>query len=503
MEMPIHAVCVDHDFEGNTMTTPAGWYDDGSGRQRWWDGMQWTEHFAPVAEAPAAESAVEATPADAAAEASSTEHDLDATHDRATAETSTGSAAEAETADSIQSVAAVESQSWNTPAPTDAADDTVGQSASQAPADEAAAPEVAPPDAAPAWAASESPAATPADSAVESAPQQDFVAPGAAGPTAPLDGDVPPYANAAPSYPAAAPSYPGAAPSYPGAAPAQPGAYPTAPGYPAAAPSYPGAAAYAPAGQNYGAPGGYPPAYGAAAPAAPAGISIVGIVGLGLAALGTLLACIPVTFVFGWILLAAGFIVSLISLFLKGKKWPGITGLILSVVGTIIAVIVAIVFAVASVADAVDDLPTGSPSSGTEDGTDTPEVVEGELGAPVTIEQLSGTSEVTINSAKWATTDGSSIESTNGGYVILDVTFEGISGTSYVNPFYFSIETAEGAEGTYDYYVDGIVAEELAAGDTITGTITFDVAQSESYEIIFTDELLEEVARISITPSAG
>lgn len=23
------------------MTAPAGWYDDGSGRQRWWDGQQW------------------------------------------------------------------------------------------------------------------------------------------------------------------------------------------------------------------------------------------------------------------------------------------------------------------------------------------------------------------------------------------------------------------------------------------------------------------------------
>lgn len=29
--------------------TPAGWYDDGSGRNRWWDGAQWTHHFAPVA----------------------------------------------------------------------------------------------------------------------------------------------------------------------------------------------------------------------------------------------------------------------------------------------------------------------------------------------------------------------------------------------------------------------------------------------------------------------
>lgn len=28
------------------METPAGWYDDGSGRQRWWDGRQWTDQYA-------------------------------------------------------------------------------------------------------------------------------------------------------------------------------------------------------------------------------------------------------------------------------------------------------------------------------------------------------------------------------------------------------------------------------------------------------------------------
>jgi hypothetical protein len=313
---------------------------------------------------------------------------------------------------------------------------------------------------------------------------------------------VPPYANPAPTYPGSDPSYPATADA------AQQQAYPTAPGYPAAAPSYPGAAAYAPAGQQYGAPGGgYPAPYGAAAPAGPARVSILGVVGLGLAALGTILSCIPVVFGFGWLLLAAGFVVSLISLFLKGKKWPGISGLILSVVGAIIAVVMFFVIVFATVSDAVRDLPTAPPSSdsdtGTDDGTDSPDVVEGELGSPLTIEQMSGTSEVTINSATWATSDGSSIPSTNGGYVILDVTFTGISGTSYVNPFYVMIETAEGDQGDYDYYVDGIVAEELAAGDTVNGTMTFDVAQSESYDVVFTDELLDEVARISITPSAG
>lgn len=30
-----------------TQTTPAGWYNDDQGAQRWWDGSQWTEHTQP------------------------------------------------------------------------------------------------------------------------------------------------------------------------------------------------------------------------------------------------------------------------------------------------------------------------------------------------------------------------------------------------------------------------------------------------------------------------
>lgn len=29
----------------NHMAPDAGWYDDGTGRQRWWDGVRWTEEF--------------------------------------------------------------------------------------------------------------------------------------------------------------------------------------------------------------------------------------------------------------------------------------------------------------------------------------------------------------------------------------------------------------------------------------------------------------------------
>lgn len=38
-----------------THQAPQGWYDDGYGRQRWWDGAQWTQHYAdqrPVQQQP-------------------------------------------------------------------------------------------------------------------------------------------------------------------------------------------------------------------------------------------------------------------------------------------------------------------------------------------------------------------------------------------------------------------------------------------------------------------
>lgn len=45
------------------MTTPPGWYDDGHGAMRWWDGAQWTEHVATPEPATAEASADPADPA--------------------------------------------------------------------------------------------------------------------------------------------------------------------------------------------------------------------------------------------------------------------------------------------------------------------------------------------------------------------------------------------------------------------------------------------------------
>ncbi len=92
------------------MSTPAGWYDDGSGRLRWWDGQQWTEHFADQqSAAPAAPEAAEqpgderkyADEAPAAAEPTSTEPT--STESTATEATATEAAAAQDGAEAIAS----------------------------------------------------------------------------------------------------------------------------------------------------------------------------------------------------------------------------------------------------------------------------------------------------------------------------------------------------------------------------------------------------------------
>ncbi len=439
------------------MTTPAGWYDDGSGRQRWWDGQQWTEHFAP--EAPAApEAAAPEVPAEPEAPA-------------------------VDDAPTLDETPAADVPAAETPA---TPDHTAVTSAPEAVEEAVVAPE--PPQA---W----SPA--PADDASQTAA---FAAPGATAPTTPLGGA--PYPGSTAAVPPVPPIPQSGAPAYPGAAAP---AYPAAPGaYPASGGAYPSAGAYAAGGYPASAP------YAAPAPTGPKKMSVLGLVGLGLAALGLILAFIPFTLPFAWILLAAGFIVSLISLFLKGKKWPGITGLGVSIVGAIVAFIMGFVFLFALANEIEDAIPDPIPTSdtGTDEGTDESappaDVAEGSMGEPVTVQQMSGTGEVTVNSATWSPTNDSGFDPSNGGYLLVDLTWKTLDGTTYVNPLYFSIETAEGAPGDYDIFGDATLeSSELPAGQTTQGTVSFDVAQSGSYVIIITDELLQEVARVTVEPSAG
>ena len=73
---------------------------------------------------------------------------------------------------------------------------------------------------------------------------------------------------------------------------------------------------------------------------AQARIHPVGWAALGAAVLGFIFACIPGALIVGWILLPVGFILAIVALVLKGKKWPGIVALVLSIVGTVIGFVV-------------------------------------------------------------------------------------------------------------------------------------------------------------------
>ncbi|MFV9423774.1 DUF2510 domain-containing protein [Microbacterium sp. S1037] len=106
--------------------------------------------------------------------------------------------------------------------------------------------------------------------------------------------------------------------------------------------------------------------------------NLLGIVALGLAAVGFIFACIPGALIVGWILLPIAFILGIVALFQKDKpKWQGLTAIIVSVVGTIVGVVVFFVVAATALNNAIDDTVT--------DKVGTSDIVE--EGAPGTAEK--------------------------------------------------------------------------------------------------------------------
>ena len=106
----------------------------------------------------------------------------------------------------------------------------------------------------------------------------------------------------------------------------------------------------------------------------PSGTNVVGIIALAVAVVGFVFACIPFVQVVGWILLPIAFVLAIVGLFLKGRKWPAITALIVSIVGAIVGAIVAAVVAWGIFGQLVD---SGVIQEEIREG------IEDELGTPV------------------------------------------------------------------------------------------------------------------------
>ena len=116
----------------------------------------------------------------------------------------------------------------------------------------------------------------------------------------------------------------------------------------------------------------------ASAPAPKSKPHVLGIIALAVAAIGFIFACIPGALVVGWVLLPIAFVLSIVALFLKGAKWPAITGLIVSIVGTIVGTVVFFLVVSTSFSDAFDDVEgaIAEASQAAEESADDGAVVE-------------------------------------------------------------------------------------------------------------------------------
>ncbi|MFK4762909.1 DUF2510 domain-containing protein [Microbacterium sp. ZW T5_45] len=115
---------------------------------------------------------------------------------------------------------------------------------------------------------------------------------------------------------------------------------------------------------------------------------VLGFAGLGLAVVGTVLACIPATFIVGVVVLIAAFVVSLIGLFKKNAaKWPSIVGMVLSIVGGAIGTVVSLVIVAATLAGPTDspgpiDTPSSTSSESSTAAPSTPQEPSSERPTP-------------------------------------------------------------------------------------------------------------------------
>jgi hypothetical protein len=104
-----------------------------------------------------------------------------------------------------------------------------------------------------------------------------------------------------------------------------------------------------------------PPMPPAGVPAsAPKKTNTLALIALIVAAVGFIFACIPGALIVGWILLPIAFVLSIVSLFLKGdRKWMGVVGLVVSIVGTIVGFIVFFAVLANAATEALDEISSG------------------------------------------------------------------------------------------------------------------------------------------------
>ncbi|MFS0853287.1 hypothetical protein [Microbacterium sp. 179-I 3D4 NHS] len=316
-------------------------------------------------------------------------------------------------------------------------------------------------------------ASTPSDAPVESAPETS--------------------AFTAPSYEQ------NAAPAYAGSAPAP------APYAGGGAPSYPGSGAPAYVGAPYG-----------SEPTAKPKLNLLALVSAIVGAIGFIFACIPGALIVGWILLPIAFVLSIVSLFLKGdKKWLGFVGLGLSILGTIVGFIVFFAVVANSFNEAFGDRdvtvtqPSESSSTDESDEPAEEESTGGDEGSrdnpfPVGSEISSDDWTVVINSVN---ADGNPVvaeanqfnEPAPAGshYEIVNytVTYTGDESGYAAEAMVDAVTSSGNVINSYDAFVsltDSFGFDELYNGGTATGSVAFLVPDGDTIVLRVTPGILAD-----------
>lgn len=245
-------------------------------------------------------------------------------------------------------------------------------------------------------------------------------------------------------------------------------------------------------------------------------LNTLALVALIVAVIGFIFACVPGALIVGWILLPIAFVLSIVSLFLKGdKKWFGIIALVLSIVGTIVGFVVFF----AGLASAVDDAFSSGDTSVTQPAEEAAPA-EGEE-APAETGAAEGTREnpyplgSTIANDDWtvvinshnvdgaaAVAEGNMFNApapAGSHYEIVNatLTYTGADSAFSMEVSIDAVTSGGNVIGAYDSMAtlaDAFSIDEMYAGASVTGSVAFLVPDGETVTLrvtpgLFADEV--------------
>ncbi len=238
--------------------------------------------------------------------------------------------------------------------------------------------------------------------------------------------------------------------------------------------------------------------------ATPSKLNVLALVSMIVAVIGFIFACIPGALVIGWILLPIAFVLSIVSLFLKGDmKWFGIVGLIVSIVGTIVGVMVFIGVIATAAGNAFGGgettvtQPSNEPTDEDVQTSEQPAPAQGTRENPYPVgSEISNNDWTVVITA--VNRDGNAAiaeanqfnepaaAGTHYEIVTYSITYKG-SESGYAAEVAIAAVTSSGnVINSFDSLVvlnDGMGLDELYAGGTLTGSVAFAIPDGDAYTL--------------------